>query len=104
MIFSLLRAGVSFLPSFINSLNFEMMALEAKSIRMIDSLTSRSGTVSALPHCPPGSLVASGAASTWFELSMCEVLEDERQRGIVLLLFRSSGLVVTNHNLPKGKS
>lgn len=34
-----LRAGVSFPPSFISSLNVEIKALEMKSIRMIDSLT-----------------------------------------------------------------
>lgn len=39
MIFCHLRAGVSFPPSFISSLNVEIMALETKSIRMIDSLT-----------------------------------------------------------------
>ena len=82
MIFILLRAGVCFLPSFIRSLNFEMMALEAKSIRMIDSLTS-TWRFSTLPRCPPGAPLASGVASG---VASCVgeqqhvVFEDEKRR------------------------
>lgn len=76
MIFILLRAGVCFLPSFISSLNFEMMALEAKSIRMIDSLTS-TWHFSTLPHCPPGAPLASGVASCVGEQQHV-VFEDEK--------------------------
>lgn len=62
MIFTFLRSGVCFLPLLISSLNFEMMALEAKSINMIDSLTS-AWRFSTLAHCLPVSILASGLAS-----------------------------------------